>query len=283
MIGDKQTQSAEGSATALQAGRDIHVYGLSASDVYEICALCLRENFPKLKEEALRIAENNVKDFAEILQKRLTDTFSSIAIEKLKDPDVQAAINDAVQASARKGISANPQVLTTLISERVAKNSDAFKDIVLSEAVRIVPRLTAQQIALLSFVHFVCSMRYPSLISIKDLELVGQAALRFSSAGFGLSDSQKQHLQYAGVASVNNILSGDIFDIQCKEYARFGLAGGVAFKEELARYAPSYSRLLEQFSQENLFAIHLTSVGQAIALAHASNYSGSMDYSIWIK
>jgi hypothetical protein len=283
MLGDKQQQTTESGSTALQAGRDINITGLSVGEVRELCILFLRDNFPQLREEAKRTAEEHVRAFATNLESRLANDAASIALEKFKEPDVQAAINDAVQASARKGDRANPNVLSTLISERVARQTNDYKDMVLSEAVHVVPRLTGPQIALLSFVHCVRSMVYQKLPTVAALEQVGQVGLRFSTPGFGLSESQKQHLQYAGAASVNNILGGDIFDVQSQEYKYFGIAGGAPFKEALTSSAPSYLRLLEQFTTDNLFAVSLTSVGQAIALANISNYIGRLDYTIWLK
>ena len=283
MIGDKQQQTTESGSTALQAGRDINFHGLSVAEVRELCILFLRDNFPQLQEEAKRVAEEHVRAFATSLENRLANDAASIVMEKFREPDVQAAINDAVQASARKGDGANPHILTTLISERVARQTNDFKDVVLSEAVQVVPRLTGQQIALLSFVHFVRSVVVQGLPSIAALEPYGQAALRFSSSGFGLSESQKQHLQYAGAASVINIFGGDIFDNLSREYKYFGVVGAAPFKEELTKNAPSYLRLLEQFTTDNLFAVSLTSVGQAIAIANISNYIGRMDYTIWLK
>jgi hypothetical protein len=283
MLGPKQEQTTESGATALQAGRDINIHGLSVSEVRELCILFLRDNFPKLREEAKQIAEEQVRVFATNLEVRLANDAASIALEKFREPDVQAAINDAVQASARRGAAANPNVLSTLISERVAKHTNDYKDMVLSEAVHVVPRLTGQQIALLSFVHSVRSMIYQGLPNISGLEQVGRVALTFSSSSFGLSDSQKQHLQYAGAASVNNILGGDIFDIQRQEYKYLGFDDPAAFKAAVAAEAPSYMRLLEQYTADNLFAINLTSVGQAIALANISNFIGKLDYTIWLK
>lgn len=283
MLGDKQQQTTESGSTALQAGRDINISGLSVSEVRELCILFLRDNFPQLREEAKRTAEEQVRAFATSLETRLANEAASIAFEKFCEPDVQAAINDAVQASARRGGAANPNILSTLISERVAKNTNDYKDMVISEAVHVVPRLTGNQIALLSFVHAVRSMVYQQLPNIIALEQVGRVALTFSSPGFALSESQKQHLQYAGAASVNNILSGDIFDIQRQEYTYLGIADGDAFKAALTTSAPSYLRLLEQFMTDKLFTINLTSVGQAIALANISNFVGNLDYTIWLK
>lgn len=283
MLGDKQLQTTESGSTAVQAGRDINFHGLSVSEVRELCTLFLRDNFPQLREEARRTAEEHVREFATNLESRLANDAVEIAFEKFCEPDVQAAINDAVQASARRGAAANPGILSTLISERVTKNTNDFKSMVLSEAVHVVPKLTGNQIALLSFVHFVRSMKHKGLPSIDALESIAVSVQNFSSSGFGLSHSQKQHLQYAGAASVNNVLGGDIFEYQCDAYSYFGITDAADFKAKLKIHAPSYLRILEQFESDNLFEIGLTSVGQAIALAHISNFVGKIDYGIWLN
>lgn len=284
MLGDKQEQSADTGSIAIQAGRDVHYHGLSVTEVRDLCVLFLRNNFPELREEARRTAEEHVKSFANTLEQKLVNDAASIVLEKFREPDVQAAINDAVQASARKGPAANPAILSTLISERVAKNTNDYKDIVLSEAVQVVPRLTGPQVALMSFVHFVMSVIIQKMPNVAALEGVGQVALRFSSPGFGLSESQKQHIQYAGAASVNNLLGGDIYDAYAKQaYAYLGFVDGASLKTALATQAPSFAKLLDQFASDNLWTVQLTSVGQAIAIANISNFLGKLDYTIWLK
>lgn len=284
MLGDKQEQSAACGSVALQAGRDVNYHGLSVSEVRELCALFLQNNFPQLREEARRTAEQHVRDFANTLEQKLVNDAASIVLDKFREPDVQAAINDAVQASARKGQAANPQILSTLIAERVALKSNDYKDVVLSEAVNVVPKLTAPQIALLSFHHFVTSVVIQGLPATEALEPFGHIALRFSAPGFDLSDSQKQHIQYTGACSIISILGGDIYDaLRAKPYSYLGYADTGAFKAAIAAKAPSFGALLDQFTKENLFTLCLTSVGQAIAIANISNYLGKLDYTIWLK
>lgn len=284
MLGDKQDQTAEGGSTAIQAGGDVHYHGLSVSEVKELCALFLRNNFPQLREEARQTAEQQVRDFAAQLESRLVNDAASIVLEKFREPDVQAAINDAVQASARKGAAANPILLSTLIAERVSKNSSAYKDIVISEAVNVIPKLTPPQIALLSFVHFIKSITINDLPSVAALEPFGKVALSFSSAGFNLSESQKHHIQYTGASSINSVLRGDIYDALCtNSYSYLCIQDTAAFKSAISTQAPSFATLLNQFDKEQLFSCNLTSVGQAIAIANISNYVGRLDYGIWLK
>ena len=284
MLGNKQDQSANAGAVAIQAGGDVNYHGLSVAEVRELCGLFLRNNFPELREEAKRAAQQHVESFAATLEARLINDAATILLNKFAEPDVQATINDAVQASGRKGHAASPQILASLISERVSISANDYKDIVLSEAVKVVPRLTAQQIALLSLVHFTKSMTIRNLHGIGALEPYGRVALAFSSSGFNLSDSQKQHIQYSGACSVNQLVGGDIFDaLRSGDYAYFGMPDTASFKSALHSQAPSFFALLEQAQKENVFALNLTSVGQAIAIANISNHLGKMDYGIWLK
>lgn len=284
MLGDKQEQSAEGGSTAIQAGGDVHYHGLAIAEVRELCTLFLRNNFPELREEARRTAEQHVRDFASTLENRLVNDAASIVLDKFRETDVQAAINDAVQASARKGQAANPIILSTLIAERVTKQSNEYKDIVISESVNVVPKLTSPQIALISFVHFASSVIIQNATSVAALEPYGRIALQFSTGGFNLSDSQKKHIQYTGACSIISFIGGDIYEgLRTNGYGYLGFTDAGAFKAAIASQAPSFGALLDQFSKENLFSVSLTSVGQAIAIANISNYLGKLDYSIWLK
>jgi hypothetical protein len=283
MLGDKQEQSAQAGSTAVQAGRDVHFHGMSVTDVRELCILFLRDNFPKLREEAIRVAEEHVKAFASNLEDRIANDAAKVELEKFSDPDVQATINDAVLAAARKGDGAHPNILCTLISERVSKISNNYKEIVLAEAIHVVPRLTSEQISFISFAHFVRSLIFQQLPNVNALEEVGRIGLKIAHGGLGLSKSQRQHIQYSGAATIFDMLTGDIYDIMRQEYKYLGFADGATFKSSLLFFAPSYNKLLEHYVSENLFSVNLTSVGQAIAIANISNHINGLDYSVWLK
>lgn len=284
MLNNSQDQIADSGSTAIQAGRDVNYHGLSVTEVRELCTLFLKSNFPELREEAKRTAEEHVRAFASALETKLVNEAASIVLDKFKDPDVQAAINDAVQATARKGPAANPAILCSLIAERVAQNSNAYKDVVISEAVQAAPRLTSAQISLLSFIHFATSFNITNTPNVAALEYFGQKAIAFSSPGFSLSESQRRHLQYAGVASIDDTYEGDIYKLVYKfRYNYLNYPSQQAFKQALIAEAPSYAKVLDQFNAEKLLKVNLTSVGYAIAIANTSNYLGELDYNLWIK
>ncbi len=288
MLGDKQKQTVETGSTAIQAGGDVtlnQTKGLSVVEVKELCLLFLRDNFPALREEAIKEARTNVEEFTSTLEAKIVQNTQSIVFNKFKYPDVQAAINDAVQASARKGQKANPNVLVDLIAERASASTNDFKDVVISEAVTVVPKITKEQISYLSFIHYMTYFGIQGLQHISQLEPYSQAALTAVSTGLTLSDSQKRHIQYAGTCSILLMMQQNIYDGWMNQlYKYMGYTDLNKFKADLANFAPSSKILLEAFDKDSKGGqVNLTSVGQAVAIANLSTTIGKMDYSIWLK
>ncbi len=288
MLSNKQEQNVGSESTAILAGGNVTLTqnnGLSVAEVKELCLLFLRENFPALREEAIKVAESNVQKFAASLESKLIEKSGEIVLEKFGDPDVQAAINDAVQANARKGEKSNPSVLVDLITERASFSTNDFKDIVLSEAITVVPKITKPQISYLSFIHYMTSISCSNLQNVSQLEPYSKAALSAVFPGFDLSDSQKRHLQYAGACSIATMMSVDIYEgwmndlYEYMEYTNLEI-----FKSDLATFSPSSKTLLDTFDKESKGGeVRLTSVGQAIAIANLSTTMGKLDYCIWLK
>lgn len=288
MMGDKQEQQVGSESTAMQAGRDLTLVqnqGLSFSDVEQMCLLIFEKNFPTLLEKAVEAAQNNVQEFAKDLKAEIGKKSKTIDLAQFADPDVQAAIYDAVQATARKGEKATPALLVALIAERVSFSSDDYKKIVLSEAVTVVPKLTKPQIAYLSFIHYMTSTNVEKLSNVSGLEPYSRAVLSLVAPGFNLSHSQKRHIEYAGACSIVSMIGTDIYDGWMNQpYKYLGYTDLEKFKSDIATFSPSSKILLDTFDQDNKDGhVTLTSVGQAIAIANLSRKLGKLDYSIWLK
>ena len=287
-MGDKQEQNVGSESTGIQAGRDVTLtqnYGLSLADVEKLCSLFFEKNFPALREEALQAAKNYVQEFAASLGAKIVEKSNEIDFERFADPDVQAVINDAVQANARKGEKANPSVLVDLITERVSFSTNDYKNIVISEAVTVVPKLTKAQIAYLSFIHYMTRITVTKIPNLSRLEPWSRTVLSVVSAGFHLSDSQKRHIQYAGACSILSMMSIDIYDSWMKhKYQDMGYTDRQKFQDDLTTFSPSSKILLDTFDKDiEDGQVTLTSVGEAIAIANLSRKLGKLDYSIWLK
>ena len=288
MPDNKQEQKVGSESTAIQAGGNVTIIqnnGLSATEVRELCLQLLRENFPILREEAIEEAKRNVQKLAISLESQIIERAEEIVFEKFADPDVQATINDAVKASARRGEKANPSLLVDLIIERASSSTNDFKNIVISEAVTVVPKITKPQIAYLSFIHYMTDMSFQGLKHISELELYSAPALSVVSEGFNLSSSQKKHLEYAGTCSIAHTLSVDIYSGWMNEsYKYMGYTNLEEFKSDISAFSPTSKTLLDTFDKDSKEGeVRLTSVGQAIAIANLSTTIKKMDYSIWLK
>ena len=163
---------------------------------------CCGRTFPYFAKKLLKKQKGMFRKFATSLESQIIERSEKIILEKFTDPDVQATINDAVKGSARRGEKANPSLLVDLITERASSSTNDFKDIVISEAVTVVPKITKSQIAYLSFIHYMTNMSFQRLKHISELELYSVPALSVVSEGFNLSSSQKKHLEYAGTCSI---------------------------------------------------------------------------------
>lgn len=287
MIGDRQNQNVGSEGMAIQAGRDLIIQssGLTVADVMDLCRSLLEDNFPKLREEANKTAQDNAERFAKTLEERLTSRTEEIVIEKLGEPDVQAAINDAVKASARRGESANTETLAELITERVSMSSDEYKDLVISEAITVVPKITKRQINHLSFVHYMVGIGTPNVQNLGQLESLSQAVLVATNAAFSLSRSQRRHLEYAGTCSIAEIMEVDIYNGWMKQRLnRLGYTDADIFKRDISVQSPTSKNLLDAFDTHcKKGEMSLTSVGQAIAIANLSTTLGKLDYSNWLN
>ena len=172
-----------------------------------------------------------------------------------------------------------------LITERASVSASDFKDIVLSEAVLVVPKLTKEQISYLSFIHYMTHCNLIGLQHVSQLEPSTKMVLNAVSAGFNLSDSQKSHIQFAGTCSILSIQQIDIYDGWINTlYKSLNYKDIDKFKSDVAQFSPSTKILLEEFDKDSKGGeVKLTSVGQAIAIANLSKSIGRLDYSIWIK
>lgn len=282
MFGKSQDQKVGSGAVAVQAGGDVNI-GMTFTEVRELCQLFLQSNFPALRAEAKATADERVQEFTLKLEQRIADAATKINPTKFSDPDVQACLNDAVISAARRGDAANPEVLCNLVAERISLTSSPFKDIVLSEAVQVVSKLTAVQISLLSLTFFIQSMTFNNVPNLFFLDAVGLQAKTIVESSKGLSDAQKQHMQYAGACSILNMVTHNPYELIWGQYKNFGHTNIEEFKTDLRKEAPTFFEIVELYAENNLWCITLTSVGQAIALASLSSKFKSLDFSIWLN
>lgn len=218
MIGDMKQETGE-SSEAYQAKRDINIthQGMDYKNVKQLCIDLIHDNFPKLQEEAMKQVNENVMALAGELKNEISKKQAVINPDKLAQPDVQAALNEAVQGAAKKGKKADLNLLAKLVASRIDRGNSDLLDITIEEGIRLTPKLTREHINFLSVKHFVSSMtiQVPN-VAFNQLEKFAAPVLSSFSKNCVLSVSNIQYLAGVGVLDFNPMFGHDAYDIQFK-------------------------------------------------------------------
>lgn len=278
-------QKVSNGSTAIQAQGDVTITnGLSAQDVKVIFELLFENQFPKIQEIARQQALINGNEFQAKVISDLHENSKRIITDKFKDPDVQALLNDALISASRKGEKSHPELLSKLIVEKVSSGNSDLKDIVITEAIGVIPKLTREQIALMCGVFILKEVTMSANLGevIYFLSNFHDKFEKRFGLEFNLSNANINHISYTGACNYNNFMSVDAFDIYLGKYNNFGATNKVEAQEKLKAVAPSIHNFLEKINTPTLGGITLTSVGLAIAIT-AINEIQYIEYSSWIR
>lgn len=173
LIGDKQNQITEEGGVAIQAGQNVtevivdqsrhshYHHGVALSELIPLCTQIFDLNFPRLLAQAKDTARENAEKFAVDLKESIEQKLDKVILEKFADPDVQVLINESVQSVGRLGKNAHPSILKKLITERVGQyENEDYLNILYSQAVSLVPRLTLGHIEFLAFLFLVNNLPF---------------------------------------------------------------------------------------------------------------------------
>lgn len=279
-------QSVNRSENVVQVAGSVEInnrYGLAVHEVKELTQIFMRENFPVLREEAIAAAQANVEQFLRQFEEKLAQNIGRIDPNRFKDPDIQSSLNDAVLETAKKGARSNSDLLADLIIERLNKGTSDYVSLVVSEAIKVVPRLTPEQIGFLTLALFLTSTKITSATSLQDIIPLADAVLQTSQHSFGLSDSQKSYLEFAGCASILQLVSNSAYRIWKTNYAFLKDIPDEELKKNIENDFPVLHQLAKAFDDNKMGQVSLTSVGKIIGLANLSKRVPGLQYANWLN
>lgn len=235
----KQDQEGGDGALNIQAGRDVTIHGVSYSEAKEIALEVFSNNAAQLAaiaKEAGRVRAEELTDaFLKSLQERNPE-----GLRKTVEPDFQLALLDAQKAYARTGDRDLGRVLVDLLVARSAENTRTLREIVLTESLQVVPRLTPQQINTISVVFILKYTRSYAVISMDTLRSwFAQCVLPFIPS-LTKAASCYQHLAYSSAATIE-VVSVRLGGILRNTYP--GLFSMGHPKEDYQKYIDKYPAL----------------------------------------
>lgn len=278
-------QNVNRSESVLQVGGNLEItnqYGLSVSEVKELVQIFMRENFPVLRDEAIATAQANVKIFLQQFEQKIAENPGRIDLSKFKNPDAQSSLNDAVLETAKKGIHSNPALLIELVAERLSVGADDYVSLVVSEAIKVVSRLTPEQISFLTLALFFNSKVQPAK-SLSDLLPLASTVQQTLLPLFGLSDSKKSYLESVRCAKLLHFVSNSAYSIWKTDYEFLKDIPDEELKQTIARDFPVLHQFARAFDDNKLGQISLTPIGMAIGIANLSKHMPDLKYASWLN
>ena len=164
----KVIQNAGINSDATQIATQNNYIGISPEQAAKIAIDIFLDNFPKLQEEAGRIAKERAEAFCNEMMHKLADD-QNCDYSASKDPDVQYILNKAQNKYARFGTDELLYCLTNLIVNRIKYNDDFQLKVLLDKSIDIVNVISDDQLNYLTMILY-CKHLYRSNIkTIYDL------------------------------------------------------------------------------------------------------------------
>lgn len=284
LMGNKQVQEVGNNSSAIQVHGDYKA-GLSYKDVKDICVDLIQANFPILQEQAKIQSMQYVEEFASKFFNKIKGQDYDNTQTRLKNPDVQAAINSSIIHVARMTEKSHQDILCELLAEKIKEKEDE-KNILLNDAIDVMTKISKNQIKFLTFITLI--RRFSKTIIYDDRT--------------ELHPDTKIHFDYFE-NEIPQIIGNDIYKIDIFLLKHKGLIDGSVLKyttstpallklrtkidipeyqseqkieenDNLNMYFPKLTKLIKSFGFDNVEEFDscvITSIGYEIAQAHLKN------------
>lgn len=271
-----QKQSSGDGSTNIQAStvNYVAVTGVTAPEVYAIARQVFVENFPRLTEEANRLAlaraEELVNEFIKVASRK------GGRLAAVADPDFQYSLLSAQRDYARSGAEDLKRLLADLLVRRSSTDGDLEK-VVIAESLETVRKLTRRQIAALSLSWLITRAVLTEIESIEDFLAGAKRDYAPFVSDLPVADAEYQHLQYAGCATLNsNAELGEVFAAQLPGLFQRGFMDS-AVPEQLWHNSVRDKLFTRCFHEPGMWQIRAVDEERAYCIAEAEGLAEYAD------
>ncbi len=247
-------------------------------DIQNVLNIIQNQNVQLMVEQYMH---DNLARFQNLLLSNID--YDTLVKQTLQSPEIVLIINKTIKIVSENGDKIDFDVLIKLLSERIKNNDNySFINVVLSQAVDKIDKVTNRHISILGLIHF------NQKIIVKDLKSLDELDNNFKQLNSVMTDientseSEIGYLASLGLLSITTIESENS---QSKFFMTYGYIDSsleqTAFLEQLANYK-NINNILEIYKKKQLSKARLTTVGEAIALSHLKKVF-DLDISKWIK
>ncbi|MBU8684392.1 hypothetical protein MOE23_06715 [Bacillus haynesii] len=264
-------------------------FGVTAEEARNIATDVFKANMIDLSEKAADLAraraERLIDNFIAELQKR-----NPAGMKKMINPDMQFALFEAQKEYSRTGDKDLESMLVNILVDRTREDGFTFTQIVLDESLKILPKLTQQQIDILSII-FLCrrvGFNYDNANKdfTKDIfNTYLEYLTPFKQVDISENSFSFEHLIYTGTASKSTL------QISFEECLKQGYPNIFSdfelnqITEMINNFNPDLKALKNIWNSTDIKRMEITSVGAAIAHANFKKTGKLVNANlrIWIR
>lgn len=237
-------------ANGTQIVQQNNYYGMTYSETKALCMDLIKSELDIYKGEAEITAKQRDEQLllsvlSELEREKLDD---KTVCEEFKNPDMQYVYVEAQKAYIRIGTTDLEKMLTDLLVNRVKERNRSLLQIVLGEAVTVVPTILVEQFDILALCFM---LRYTRSLVINNMEsflmYLQNSILKFVGE-IKPKESLFQHLVYAKTGSID-IGEISLESIFLQNYGGLFLKGYNL--DELQDYEKKYPTLFNRCIQDN--------------------------------
>lgn len=199
-----QKQEVDAASVGIQSQRDTNVIiqgGLTYTDAKQIAEDVFRQNIEKFSSIARDTADKRASVVTEKFLQKLQKENPS-GIENAIDPGFQYDLFQVQKEFAKSGDEDLGELLVDLLVDRSKTKQRDILQIVLSESLNTAPKITNNQLAVLTIVFI---MRYTQNLNLGNQDLLGNyfdTYIKPFVENLDVSEASYQHLQFAGCGSL---------------------------------------------------------------------------------
>lgn len=139
---NKQEASNISNSSVQQAKGNIYNYGVSYSDVKDICRDVIRQEFQIVTQEAVDKLNKIIEEFQTRLIEKIAELNDQEVISKFKEPRYQFILHDAIKEYAQTDNEDTKEDLVGVLIDRLQVDENSTERFVVEDAIKIIPKLS---------------------------------------------------------------------------------------------------------------------------------------------
>lgn len=218
MINDKKFTQKGGENSVNYQSEAITVYnGISYADARNIALDVFKSNFLELSQKANELAQQRAEELSDnFLHKLNSEKPDKIGL--IEDPDLQYALYTAQKEYARTGEKEMEDMLVNILLERIDEHTHSLRKIVLNEALEVIPKLTDQQLDILTIIFLMQDTKSNNISNSDKLKHHFEQNLLPFIGNLTNNKSCYKHLEYTGCCGTIGVAEDNLSQFFINNY-----------------------------------------------------------------